>query len=178
MTRIRTAPLLLLLALATCAKEDMFNQEKAVAWSNFSFLHGDMAMQPPVAGTVARNAPDVPVPQPATITETMLSRGQERFDVDCAPCHGRAADGEGMIVQRGFPKPPPLFSNDLIKAKAQHFYDVITNGHGVMYSYADRVSSADRWNIIAYIRALQRSQHAQVAELSEQDEARVQESGP
>ena len=99
-----------------------------------------MTMQPPVQGTVARNAPDVPVPQPPAITEAMLTRGGQKFDIDCVPCHGRSGDGEGMIVQRGFPKPPSLFSDDLIKAKAQHFYDVITNGHGVMYSYADRVS--------------------------------------
>ena len=78
-----------------------------------------------------------------------------------------AGDGQGMIVQRGFPKPPPLFQPDLLKAKAQLFYNTITNGHGVMYSYADRVLPADRWAIVAYIRALQRSQHAQVASLSD-----------
>ncbi len=178
MTRARIAPLVLLLALATCARLDMFVQQCAAPWGAFSFLPHGMTMQAPVRGTVARNAPDEPVPQPATITEAMLSRGEEKFDIDCAPCHGRSGDGEGMIVQRGFPKPPPLFSDDLIKAKAQHFYDVITDGHGVMYSYADRVSSADRWAIAAYIRALQRSQHAQIAELSAQDKARLQESGP
>ncbi|HTW69529.1 MAG TPA: cytochrome c [Acetobacteraceae bacterium] len=178
MTRRRIPPLVLLLALATCAREDMFVQQRAVPWGAFSFLPHGMTMQPPVANTVARNAPDSSVPQPATISEALLSRGQQEFNISCAPCHGRSGDGEGMIVQRGFPKPPPLFNDDLIKAKAQHFYDVITNGLGVMYSYADRVSSADRWAIVAYIRALQRSQHARVAELSAQDKARLQEAGP
>jgi mono/diheme cytochrome c family protein len=83
-----------------------------------------------------------------------------------------------MIVQRGFPRPPSLFSDNLIKAKAQHFYDVITNGHGVMYSYADRVSPGDRWAIIAYIRALQRSQRAQVAGLPVQDQQMLQAEAP
>ena len=178
MSRARIPPLLVLLALATCAKEDMFVQQRAVPWGAFSFLHHGMTMQPPVENTVARTAPDMPVPQPATITEAMLSRGRQSFDIDCAPCHGRSGDGEGIIVQRGFPKPPSLFSDELTKAKAQHFYDVITNGRGVMYSYADRVSSADRWAIAAYIRALQRSQHAQLAELSAQDKAQLQEAGP
>ena len=80
-----------------------------------------------------------------------------------------------MIVQRGFPKPPSFFKDELINAKAQHFYNVITNGHGVMYSYADRVLPADRWAIVAYIRALQESQHAKVASLPEQDKTMLQE---
>lgn len=173
----RSAPLLLL-ALATCRNEDMFQQQKAVGWGTFFGLRDHVTMQQPVAGTVARNAPDQPVPQPQTITSAMLSRGQRQFAIDCVPCHGESGDGEGMIVQRGFPKPPALFADRLIKAKAQLFYDVITHGHGAMYSYADRVSPGDRWAITAYIRALQRSHHAEVAELSDQDKQRVQESGP
>jgi mono/diheme cytochrome c family protein len=137
-----------------------------------------MTMQHPVAGTVARNAPDLPVPQPATITEAMLARGRERFGIDCVPCHGQSGDGQGMIVQRGFPRPPELFKDQLMQAKAQHFYDVITHGHGVMYGYADRVSPADRWAIVAYIRALQRSQRAPVASLSEQDKRNLQLAEP
>jgi mono/diheme cytochrome c family protein len=163
--------------LATCKSEDMFTQEKAVPWSSFFFFKHDMTMQHPAPGSVARNAPDVPVPQPAKITAAMLRRGHAQFDVYCAACHGASGDGEGMIVQRSFPKPPVLFKEDLIKAKAQHFYNVITNGHGVMYSYADRVLPADRWAIVAYIRALQESQHAKVADLPEHDKAMLQEAG-
>ena len=145
---------------------------------SFGFLRDHMTMQQPVAGTVARNAPDEAVPQPAVITAAMLTRGQQRFGIDCVPCHGQSGDGRGMIVERGFPRPPSLFSDDLIKAKAQHFFDVITNGHGVMYSYADRVSPSDRWAIIAYIRALQRSQRAQFASLPAQDQQSLQAAGP
>lgn len=162
-------PVLLLLGLATCRQEDMFVQERAVTWGTFLGLPHNQTEQPPVAGTIARQRPDAAVPQPATITQAMLRRGQTVFEINCIPCHGAAGDGEGMIVQRGFPKPPPLFSPALVKAKARLFYDTITNGHGLMFSYADRVLPADRWAVVAYIRALQRSQRAQVADLTPQD---------
>jgi mono/diheme cytochrome c family protein len=168
----------LLLLMATCAREDMFDQQRDAPWSTSSFLRDHMTMQAPVAGSIARNAPDTAVAQPATITAAMLTRGQQRFAINCVPCHGQSGDGLGMIVQRGFPRPPALFSDDLIKAKAQHFYDVITNGHGVMYSYADRVSPADRWAIVAYIRALQRSQRAQVASLPARDQQDLKAAEP
>ena len=115
------------------------------------------------AGTVARDAPDQPAAQPAVITAALLERGRDRFDIFCSPCHGRAGDGEGMIVQRGFPAPPSVRRRRLAGAKATYLYDVITHGHGVMYSYADRVRSADRWAVIAYVRALQQSQDADAA---------------
>ncbi|HEX2943469.1 MAG TPA: cytochrome c [Rhodopila sp.] len=178
MNRRHIVPLLLLLGLATCRREDMYTQQRAVDWGTFLGLRHDQTMQHPVPGTVARNAPDVPVPQPPAITQAMLTRGQTVYEINCVPCHGRSGDGQGMIVQRGFPKPPPLFAPDLLKAKAKLFYDTITHGHGVMFSYADRVLPADRWAVIAYIRALQRSQHAQVASLSDQDKQRLQEAGP
>ena len=79
-----------------------------------------------------------------------------------------------MIVQRGFPQPPSFYATRLRQAKASVFYDAITNGHGVMYSYADRVTPADRWAVIAYIRALQLSQDAQVAALPEPDRAKLE----
>jgi mono/diheme cytochrome c family protein len=170
-------PILLLLGLATCRQEDMFVQERAVTWGTFLGLPHNQTEQPPVAGTLARQRPDAPVPQPAAITDAMLKRGQTVFEINCVPCHGASGDGEGMIVQRGFPKPPPLFAPNLIKAKAKLFYDTITNGHGEMFSYADRVLPADRWAVVAYIRALQRSQHAQVAELSAPDKQILSESG-
>jgi len=171
-------PLMVLLTLAACKKEDMAEQQRAVSWGAFSFFRDDMTMQHPVSGTVARNAPDEPVPAPQAITATMLSRGEQRFDIDCAPCHGRSGDGQGMIVQRGFPKPPSLFSDELVHAKARQLFDVMTHGHGVMYSYADRVAPSDRWAIIAYIRALQRSQRAPVAELTSDDKAHLREASP
>ncbi len=166
-------PLLAVLALVACKREDMFSQGKSDTWDSSRLFPKQQSMQLPVEGTVARNEPDPPMPQPATISAAMLARGHERFNIFCVPCHGRAGDGQGMIVQRGFPKPPSYHSTRLRQAKAALFYNTITHGHGAMYSYADRVSASDRWAIIAYIRALQLSQDADVASLSAQDKARL-----
>jgi mono/diheme cytochrome c family protein len=87
-----------------------------------------------------------------------MERGRERFNIFCSPCHSRTGDGNGMIVQRGFSKPPALYEPRLREAPPGHFFKVITNGYGAMYSYASRIPTADRWAIIAYIRALQLSQ--------------------
>ena len=99
------------------------------------------------------------------ITAELLARGRERFGIFCAPCHGLAGDGDGIIVAHGFPAPPSYHIDRLAAAPAQHFYDVITDGYGVMFSYADRVEPHDRWAIAAYIRALQLSRRATVAEV-------------
>ena len=97
---------------------------------------------------------------PMPVTGETLTRGRERFEIYCAVCHGATGEGTGMIVQRGFPQPPSFHEQRLRDAPVGHFVDVITNGYGVMYSYASRVSPEDRWAIAAYIRALQLSQHA------------------
>lgn len=99
------------------------------------------------------------------VTAELLARGQERFGIFCAPCHGAAGDGDGIIVAHGFPAPPSYYIDRLEAAPAQHFYDVMTNGYGVMFSYADRVDPHDRWAIAAYIRALQLSRHASLADI-------------
>jgi mono/diheme cytochrome c family protein len=116
----------------------------------------------PVPNTVARDD-SRQAPSPPPVTMALLERGQQRFDINCSPCHGRTGEGDGMIVQRGFPRPPSYFSERLRDAPNQHFYDVITHGYGAMYPYADRVEPADRWAIIAYIRALQASASASLA---------------
>ena len=85
----------------------------------------------------------------------------ERYDIYCSPCHGLSGNGDGMIVRRGFPAPPSYHSARLRAAPAQHFFDVISNGYGVMYSYGARVEPRDRWAIVAYIRALQESRTRQ-----------------
>ena len=105
-----------------------------------------------------------PVKAPA-VTLVLLERGQERYRIYCAPCHSELGDGHGMIVQRGFPPPPSFQSDPLRAAPPQHIYDVITRGYGLMYSFADRVQPADRWAIAAYIYALERSQHAALADV-------------
>ncbi len=95
---------------------------------------------------------------PPPATPQLLARGQERFGIFCTPCHGYDGYADGIIVARGFPKPPSFHSAQLRSAPARLFFDTITNGYGAMYSYADRVPVGDRWAIVAYIRALQLSQ--------------------
>ena len=96
---------------------------------------------------------------PFPITREILDRGRERFDIFCAVCHGPTGRGNGMIVQRGFPVPPSFHIERVRTAPPGHFFYVITHGYGVMYSYADRIPTEDRWAIAAYIQALQLSQN-------------------
>ena len=125
-----------------------------------------------------RDPPNQPVPAPTVITAALVARGHEQYEIFCTPCHGLAGNGDGMIVQRGFPKPPPLTSDRLMTAKAQLFYDAITNGKGAMYSYAAQVPPADRWAMVAYIRALQLSQKPVLADLSSEDRSKLDQSEP
>jgi mono/diheme cytochrome c family protein len=129
-------------------------------------------------GTSARVLPDNVVAQgdvarataakaPPPITDALLARGRERFGIFCAPCHGAAGDGDGVIVAHGFPAPPSYHIDRLLAAPPQHLFDVMTSGYGVMFAYADRVDVEDRWAIAAYIRALQLSRRATVAEVPE-----------
>jgi mono/diheme cytochrome c family protein len=104
----------------------------------------------------AESAQSIPYP----IDMALLRRGQQRFDIYCSPCHSVVGDGDGLVARHGFPHPPSYHIERLRAAPDRHFYDVITEGYGVMYPYAERVAPADRWAIVAYIRALQRSQHA------------------
>jgi mono/diheme cytochrome c family protein len=112
---------------------------------------------------------------PMPVTPELLQRGRERFNIYCAVCHGASGEGHGEIVQRGFPAPPTFHSDRLRNAPVGHFYDVITNGYGVMYSYASRVEPDDRWAIAAYIRALQLSQHAAASYLPPNEQRRLEQ---
>jgi len=114
---------------------------------------------------------------PMAITRQVLDRGHERFDIYCSPCHGATGDGHGMIVQRGMKLPPTYHQDRLRQAPPGYFYDVISNGFGAMYSYASRIKPADRWAIIAYIRALQLSQNANASDLSQADMKQLNEGG-
>jgi len=106
---------------------------------------------------------------PFAISQEDLEYGRERYDIYCAPCHGYAGNGDGMVVQRGF-KAPPSFNQDRLREAAPGYYFyAITNGFGTMPSYANRIPVHDRWLIIAYIEALQLSQHAPVTELPQAD---------
>lgn len=126
---------------------------------------------PEDGGGAVTAAPDLPVP----VTRTTYGRGRERFEIYCAPCHGPVGDGDGMVARRGYPAPPSYHTDRLRWAPDQYLYDVITQGYGAMYSYADRLGPDDRWAVVAYIRALQLSQHAPVSVLDEGDQARLGE---
>lgn len=146
------------LAAGLTACDNMANQRKV---NPYEARYGSSKAGPvkPVPHTVARDDA-IGEPSPPPVTMALLKRGQQRFNIYCSPCHGRTGEGNGMIVQRGFPHPPSYFSERLRDAPNQHFYDVITHGYGVMYPYSDRVSPPDRWAIVAYIRALQASASA------------------
>jgi len=174
------------LALAGC-RQDMHDapRYKPLAASDF-FANGSSA-RPLPAGTVARGflredallytgrtaegslAAELPMP----VTKALLVRGHERFDIFCSPCHGKLGDGRGMVVQRGFKPPSSYHVERLRQAPIGYFFDVMTNGFGVMPGYAPQVPAEDRWAIAAYIRALQLSQHYDAAMLSPEDRARL-----
>ena len=162
--------LLASLVLVLVACDNMANQPKRLPSEAYPGEEGPSHRLPP-AGTVARD--DAPAPTPPPVTAALLARGQQRFNIYCAPCHDRVGDGNGMIVQRGFPHPPSYHIDRLRQAPSQHFYDVITNGYGVMYSYADRVEPQDRWAIVAYIRALQLSQNARIDDVPPEHRAEL-----
>lgn len=160
------------LLLAGC-REDMHNQPKFIPLRENTFYQDLRSARPQVEGTIARGQlQDDPllytgkidgqeVDQfPFPITAQDLARGQERFNIFCSPCHSELGDGNGMIVQRGFKRPPSDFEPRLLKAPVGHFFNVMTNGWGSMPDYAAQVPVADRWRIAAYIRALQLSQTA------------------
>ncbi len=151
--------MLLLVGAAVAGCDDMRDQPKQKPYGT-----GAVGPAPVPAGTVQFDERPVP---PPPVTLALIERGQERFHIYCTPCHSELGDGHGMIVQRGFPPPPSYHTDRLRSASPQHFYDVITHGYGAMYSFAARVQPADRWAIAAYIRALQLSQNATVADLSD-----------
>ena len=109
--------------------------------------------------TLVTSFPDAIEEFPVPITKELIDRGEERYRIFCMVCHGPVGNGDGMIVRRGFPQPPTYNDDRLRNAPVGHFYDVITNGWGKMNSYASQVPPADRWAIVAYIRALQISQN-------------------
>lgn len=150
-----------ILLLGGC-KQDMANQPRYEAYEAAPGWKHDQSALQPVPGTIPRGASLEPVPEnlPMPLTLNLLERGRARFNTFCSPCHGRTGYADGMVVQRGFPAPPSFHTDRLRSVALRHIYNVITDGYGVMYSYAARVPPKDRWAIAAYIRALQLSQHA------------------
>ena len=164
----------------------MHDQPKLEAYEGSGFFRDGRAMRPSVPGTVARGRLDEddhffrgrvdgePAKTfPFAITLETLTRGRERFDVFCAPCHDRTGYGNGVIVERGMRRPPSLHVDRLRAAPPGYVFDVITNGFGAMFDYSDRISPADRWAIVAYVRALQQSQNATLEEVPPAERARL-----
>ncbi len=178
---------LLALGVSSC-RQDMSNQPKAKTYSKSEFFPDETSARPIPPHTVPRSGAekndafytgltnDILVAQlPMKVTPELLARGRERFDIFCATCHGRSGEGDGEIVQRGFPAPPSYHIERLRNAPIGHFYDVITNGYGVMYPYAAQLEPNDGWAIAAYIRALQLSQNIQVGELTPNEQENLKQ---
>ncbi|HEX3353878.1 MAG TPA: cytochrome c [Terriglobales bacterium] len=167
-----------MLILAGC-RQDMHDQPRFKPLAESDFYTDLRSARPPVEGTVARgqlhedsylytgkvgNNPGDYMPFP--VTDEILARGQQRYNIYCAPCHSRMGDGNGIVPSRGFPRKPPSYHTDrLRKAPLGYIFDVITNGFGAMPDYASQIPPRDRWDIVAYIRALQLSQDATAADV-------------
>jgi hypothetical protein len=187
---------LITIALSGC-RLDMHVQPKYLPYEPTTFFADGRSERQPVPGTIARGqlrlddllytgiengaeANRFPFP----ITRADLDRGRERYNIYCTPCHDYTGTGTGMIVQRGFPHPPSFHTDRLRAAPVGHFFGVMTNGFGRMYSYSDRVDVGDRWRIAAYIRVLQLSRNATVDDVPEADRSKLadqpaaQTSGP
>lgn len=171
------AAVLGLIALTGC-RQDMHNQPKFYPQRSTSFFADGRSVRPQVENTVARNQLHADTyfytgivngkegdGMPLPVSQALLERGQEQYNIYCTPCHSRVGNGEGMIVQRGY-RPAGNFHTDRLRAAPLgHFFSVITNGYGAMPEYASQISTANRWAIVAYIRALQLSQNATQADV-------------
>lgn len=179
------------LLFAGC-RQGLYNQQKLKPYRPSALWENGSSARPLPAGTVARGflredrvyetgvGPDgkFVVELPMKLTKEFLLRGQERYDIFCSPCHGRTGDGVGMIVQRGFKRPPSFHIERLKNERIGYFFDVETNGFGQMSGYAAQVPVADRWSIAAYVRTLQLSRETPAAFLSDHDRARLDEAPP
>lgn len=177
--KLSVAPVMVLIVVFSGCRIDMHVQPRQNPLSRSDFFVDQRSARPPVEGTVARgqlredtyfytgkvgSSPGDYMP--FKVTKEVLERGRERFDIYCAPCHSRLGDGNGFVPSRGFARKPPSYHIPrLQKAPLGYFYDVMTNGFGIMPDYASQISPQDRWNIVAYIRALQLSQSATSADV-------------
>ena len=174
----RLLALALLVAFGAACRQDMHDQPKMKPLRPSVMFADGRSARPLVVGTVARGTlredqayfagrtgTGFVTELPVEVTPDLLQRGRERFEVFCSPCHGRTGGGDGMIVPRGFKAPPSYHTDRLRGMPVGYLYDVATNGFGAMSGYAQQVPPADRWAIVAYVRVLQYSQHAPLADL-------------
>jgi mono/diheme cytochrome c family protein len=164
----------------------MAQQPRAEPYEGSRFFADGSSARPLVEGVVARGSQsddellntgrqngELADLFPFVIDREALERGRERFDIYCAPCHDRAGTGQGVVVRRGYSPPPSLHAPRLREAPAGYFFEVISNGFGAMPSYAEQVPVADRWAIVAYVRALQLSQNATLDDVPPEDVGRL-----
>jgi mono/diheme cytochrome c family protein len=164
-------------AVAGC-RQDMHDQPKYRPLRASAFFENTSSARPLVEGTIARgtlqtdaafftgkNGAMLVSELPFPVTQAVLDRGQERFEIFCTPCHGATGAGNGLVVQRGYPQPASYHIDRLRQAEAGYFFDVMTNGFGRMPDYRAQITPRDRWNIVAYIRALQLSQRAPASDV-------------
>jgi mono/diheme cytochrome c family protein len=175
----------LLLPITAC-RRDMFNQPKSKPLGESNFSPNGSESRPLPPHTVARGdlqndqafytgmiGTNLVATFPIPITREILERGRQRFEISCVPCHGETGEGNGIVQQRGFPAPPSYHIERLRAAPVGHFFDVMTRGYGVMFSQAERVTPEDRWAIAAYIRALQLSENAKLANVPTNEIAKL-----
>ena len=171
-----------LLLLCAC-RQQMADQPRYGPLQESTFFPDHRSARPLPIGVIARGFLDedehlykgtvngqLAATFPFKITADVLARGQDRYNIFCTPCHDRVGSGNGMAVRRGFRRGPPSFHIDRLReAPPGHFYDVISNGFGAMNDYAAQIRPRDRWAIVAYIRALQFSQNANIQDVPPQD---------
>lgn len=166
------------LSFVVGCRQDMHNQPKYRPLRESDFFHDARSARPPVPGTIARGQLRLDEPFftgksqgtfvatfPFPITREVLERGRERYDIYCSVCHDRTGYGRGMVVQRGFRQPPSFHTDRLRQAPVGYLFNIITNGFGQMPDYASQIEPRDRWAIVAYIKALQLSQDARLADV-------------
>ena len=185
---MKTKALLLLAVMLTCVgcRQDMHDQPKLTAYKPSDFFADQRSARPVVEGTIAqghlnedellhtgRVGGQAATVFPFAVDDALMRRGRERYDIFCSPCHGLTGEGDGMVVQRGYRRPPSFHIDRLRQAPPGDMFDVITNGFGAMPDYAAQIPVRDRWAIAAYMRALQLSQGAAVAQLSPDAQGRL-----
>jgi len=179
------------LALVVGCRQDMHDQPRYKPLAASAFFRDGQSARPLIADTVARGHLDEDVELytgktaggklvdvfPIAVDADVLKRGRARFEIYCSPCHDRTGSGHGMVVRRGFKAPPSYHVDRLRQAPVGHFFDVMTNGFGAMPDYRSQVPVADRWAIVAYIRALQRSQQGTLADVPPPEAAKLKAGG-
>jgi mono/diheme cytochrome c family protein len=190
-TDLTLGAMVLAMAATTACRQDMHDQPKYIPLRPSSFFGDGRSARPFPEGSVARGhlEDDVlfytgkgPDGKPADtfpfpVTKEVIERGQQRFNVYCSPCHDRTGYGLGMVVRRGY-RHPPSYHTEQIRALANGFiFDVITNGFGAMPDYSAQIEPRDRWAVVAYVRALQLSQHASAGDLAAADRAQLPPPG-